>query len=56
MTIEFSRKIFEKNDQISNFMSIRPVGAELSHVDKQTDKQADITKLSSRFSKFGENA
>jgi len=39
MTIKFSRKIFEKNDQISNFMSFRPVGAELLHVDRRTDRQ-----------------
>jgi len=38
--IEFSRQIFrEKNIQISNFMKIRPVGAELFHVDGWTDRQ-----------------
>ena len=35
---EFSRQIFGKNAQISNFMKIRPVGAELFHVDGQTDR------------------
>jgi hypothetical protein len=32
---------FSKNCQISNFMKIRPVGAELFHADGRTD----ITKL-----------
>ena len=32
---------FEKNTQISNFMKIRPVRAELFHV----DGRADMTKL-----------
>jgi hypothetical protein len=30
---------FSKNIQISNFMKIRPVEAELSHAGKQTDRQ-----------------
>ena len=34
MKHEFSRRIFEKNTQISNFIEIRPVGAELFHVDR----------------------
>ena len=38
----FSRK---KNLQISNFMKIRPVGAELFHVDRQSDRQTYMTKL-----------
>ena len=33
MNLEFSRQIFEKNPQISNFMKIRPVGAVLFHTD-----------------------
>ena len=37
MTIER----FSENDQISNFMSIRPVGAELFHVDRQIVRQTD---------------
>jgi hypothetical protein len=36
---------FRKNTQISNFMKIRPVGAELFQADGQTDRQTDITKL-----------
>jgi hypothetical protein len=38
MKPEFSRQIFGKNAQISNFMKIRPVGAKLFHVDGQTDR------------------
>ena len=34
MKLQFSQQIF-KNIQISNFMEIHPVGAELVHVDKQ---------------------
>ena len=32
-------KDFRKNAQISNFTEARPVGAELLHVDRQTDGQ-----------------
>jgi len=39
---------YSKNNQISNFMKIRPVGAELFHADGQTD----ITKLIIVFSNF----
>ena len=38
MKLEFSRQIFEKT-QISNFMKIRLVGAELFHADWQRDTQ-----------------
>jgi len=37
--LEFSRLIFEKNTQISNFIKIRPVGAEFFHADGRTDGQ-----------------
>ena len=47
MKPEFTRKIFEKYF-ISNFTKIRPVGAELFHVDGRTD----ITKLIVAFRKF----
>jgi len=30
---------FSKNPQISSFMKIRPVGAELFHADGRTDRQ-----------------
>ena len=39
---------FSKNPQISNFMNIRPVGAELFHEDGRTD----ITKLIVAFCSF----
>jgi hypothetical protein len=35
--LKFSLKIFKKKTQISNFMKIRPVGAELFHADGRTD-------------------
>jgi hypothetical protein len=40
MTVEFSRPIFEESSNIE-FHGIRPVGAELSH----TDRQIDMTEL-----------
>ena len=50
MKLEFSRQIFEKkNTQISNFMKIRPLAAELFHAGRQTD-----IKANSRFSQFCE--
>jgi len=33
-------------------MKIRPVGAELFHVDKQIDRQKDMTKLNVAFPNF----
>jgi hypothetical protein len=33
--------VFFKNTQVSNFMKIRPVGAELFHADKWMDGQMD---------------
>jgi hypothetical protein len=38
MKLEFSRQIFEKA-QISIFMKIRPVAAELFHGDGQTERR-----------------
>jgi len=40
MTLEFSRNIL-KNTQISNFIKIRPEGAELFHSDKETNRRTD---------------
>jgi hypothetical protein len=40
MKLEFSRHIL-KNPQISNFMKIRPVGAELYHADGWRDGRTD---------------
>jgi len=39
---------FSKNTQISNFMKIRPMGAELFHMDRRTD----MTKLIVAFRNF----
>jgi hypothetical protein len=38
MKIEYFRQIFE-NNQISNLVNIHPVGAELCHEDRQTDRR-----------------
>jgi len=40
---------FSKNSQISNFMKIRPVGAELFHTDRRTDRHDEANN---RFSQF----
>jgi hypothetical protein len=44
---EFSEQVFEKS-QISIFIKIRPLGAELFHADRQTD----TTKLRVAFRNF----
>ena len=51
---EFSRQIFEKA-QISSFIKIRPIGAELFYADGQKDGRTDITKLTVAFRNY-ENA
>jgi len=38
MKLEFSQHIFEKNSQISNFMKIRSLDAELFNADGRTDR------------------
>jgi len=53
MKPEFSRQILERNTQISNFMKIRPVGAELFRADRQTDIHDEAN---SRLSQFCERA
>ena len=47
MNLEFSSKIPHppKKTRISNFMKIRPVGAELFHMDEQTDRQHDEANI-----------
>jgi len=50
MKFEFSRQAFEKYS-ISNFMKIRPVGAELFPADGRTDRR---DKANSRFQQFCE--
>jgi len=49
--LEFSGQIFE-NSEISNFMKICPVGLELLHADRQTDRRTDMTKLILTFRNF----
>ena len=34
-----------QNNEISNFVKIRPVRAALFHADRQTDRQTDMIKL-----------
>ena len=47
---------FSKNKQISNFMKICPVGAEMFHADRHTDGQTQRRdEANSRFSKFSEH-
>jgi len=48
-----SRRIFFFYFQIPNFLNVRPVGAELFHVDRQTDR---YDEANSRFSQFCEGA
>jgi len=47
---------FPKNPQISNFMKLCPMGAELLHMDGQTDRQThrliDMIKLVVAFHNF----
>jgi len=43
---------FRKNTQISNFMIIRPMGAEFFHADRQKDGYTDVTKLIVAFRNF----
>jgi hypothetical protein len=47
MKLEFSRQ-FSKNNQISNFTKIRPMGAEFFHADGRTD----MTKVIVAFRNF----
>ena len=52
--LEFYQQFFgKKNLEISNFMQIRPVGAELFRADRQTDRH---DKANSRFSQFCERS
>jgi hypothetical protein len=44
--------IHKKNPQISNFIKIRPLGAELFHSDLRKGRQADMTKLGVAFLNF----
>jgi len=46
--LKFSRQMFGKNTQISNFMKICPLGAALFHADGQTDRQDEANSGSSQ--------
>jgi len=53
MKLEFSKQIFRKTVKISNFMEIRPVGAEFfPHAEGQTD----VTKLTVVIRNFANTA
>jgi len=56
MKLECSLQIFLNYAEISHFIKIRPVGAELFHADGQTDGliegQTDIKKLICAFRNF----
>jgi hypothetical protein len=51
MKLEFSRQIF-KSSQISNFMKIHPVVAELFQAEGHTDGQTVVTKPLVSFINF----
>jgi hypothetical protein len=56
MKLEFSRQIFEKI-QISSFISIRPVEAELFHSEGQMDGRTEgHDKANCRLSQFCERS
>ena len=53
INLQFPQHIFEKQSLISGFIKIRPVGAELFHVDRQTDRWSDRHhEANRRFSQF----
>jgi len=52
----FPRQFLEKNVQISNFIKIPPVEAELFHADRRTDTQTDIKKLIVALSNFANSS
>jgi hypothetical protein len=45
---------FSKNTQMSNFMKIRPMGAELFDADGRMDKWTHLTKLKLAVRNFAE--
>jgi hypothetical protein len=50
MEINFLNR-FLNNAQISNFMKIRPAGAESFHADEQTDRRDEAKSRCSQFCK-----
>jgi len=51
MKLEFCQR-FSKNNRVSNFMKIRPVGAELFHAGGRKDVRTDMAKLLVAFRSF----
>jgi hypothetical protein len=50
---EFPRQVFEKKHSISNFVRIRPVGAEVFYAHGLMDKREDRNdEANSRYSQF----
>jgi hypothetical protein len=47
-------KYFRKKADISGFVKIRPVRAELFHTDEQTEGQTEVTKLKVDFRNFAD--
>ena len=50
MKLEFSGQIFKNN---WNLIEIRPVGAQLFHVDRRKGRRTNMTKLTVGFRRFG---
>jgi len=53
MKFEFLRQM-TKYTQISNFIKIRPMGAELHHADRQGNRRTGMTKLVVAFRNFAQ--
>jgi len=49
----FSKDFGKKNPQISDFMKIHPVGAEVFHADRQTDYMTKLIVAIHKFAKAG---
>jgi hypothetical protein len=55
MKLKFSIQIKKKSTELSDFIKIRQVGAELFHMDRRKDGQTDKhDEDNSRFSQFWE--
>ena len=51
MKLGFPRQIFEKKAGVSNLIKNRPVGAQLFHADRQTDRHDEANNRFSQFCK-----
>ena len=47
---------FSKNSQVSNFVKIPPVAAELFHLDGRVDARTDMTQLIVAFRNFAKTS